>query len=184
MIVVRKAFEEWASKIFYGDLADISDDWDEHKHTYKDFAHHMAFCAFRHLYKVEPAQASAWHLERMRHIANEWTDMAMNGVLWLRNIKDGISTVDEALRDMDSTYAHCRKVNDAPGLYGSDTPPDESAQAAVPRNTETHEHLSTMIGMVQGARQRGKMEYADGSVMDKAVKAAIEHLKDWPYHEP
>jgi hypothetical protein len=52
-----------------------------------------------------------------------------------------------------------------------------------PRNTDTHDHLSIMIGMVLGARQRGKMEYMDGSVMHKAVEAAIEHLNDWPYPE-
>jgi hypothetical protein len=55
--------------------------------------------------------------------------------------------------------------------------------APAPRNTDTHDHLSIMIGMVLGARQRGKMEYMDGSVMHKAVEAAIEHLTDWPYSE-
>ena len=55
--------------------------------------------------------------------------------------------------------------------------------APAPRNTATHEHLSTMIGMVLGARQRGKMEYLDGSVMHKAVEAAVEHLQDWPHPE-
>jgi hypothetical protein len=55
--------------------------------------------------------------------------------------------------------------------------------APAPRNTDTHDHLSIMIGMVLGARQRGKMEYMDGSVMHKAVEAAIEHLNDWPYPE-
>lgn len=66
------------------------------------------------------AQGSgAWQLERMRHIANEWADMATNGMQWLRNIRDGISTVDDALANLETNYAHCRKVNDAPGQYGS-----------------------------------------------------------------
>ena len=51
------------------------------------------------------------------------------------------------------------------------------------RNTETHEHLSTLIGLWLGARERGDYKYQDGSVVDKAVKAAIEHLKDWPFPE-
>lgn len=34
------------------------------------------------------------------HIANEWADMATNGVQWLRNIRDGISTPEEALAEM------------------------------------------------------------------------------------
>ncbi|RQO58008.1 hypothetical protein DBR47_14550 [Paucibacter sp. KBW04] len=50
------------------------------------------------------------------------------------------------------------------------------------RNTPTHDHLSTMIGLVLSARQRGGA-YEDGSVIDKAVQAAVDHLKDWPYPE-
>jgi hypothetical protein len=61
-------------------------------------------------------------LERMRHIANEWADMATNGMQWLRNIRDGISTVEDAIANMDDNYKHCRKVNDATGLYGQDAP--------------------------------------------------------------
>lgn len=60
-----------------------------------------------------------WQLERMRHIANEWADMATNGPQYLRNVRDGICTIDEALAGLAKDYEHCRKVNDAPGLYGS-----------------------------------------------------------------
>ena len=52
-----------------------------------------------------------------------------------------------------------------------------------PRNTATHRHLSALIGLWLGARQRGDFKYAEGSAVDKAVKEAIEHLKDWPYSE-
>ncbi|URI08786.1 hypothetical protein MW290_24730 [Aquincola tertiaricarbonis] len=77
------------------------------------------------------ATVPAWQLERMRHIANEWADMATNGPQWLKNIRDGISTVPEALEALEKDYAHCRAVNDAPGLYGAATPP-AAPQAAQP----------------------------------------------------
>jgi hypothetical protein len=50
------------------------------------------------------------------------------------------------------------------------------------RNTKTHDHLSTMIGMLQGIHARHNI-WAECSVMDKAVKEAVAHLKDWPYPE-
>jgi hypothetical protein len=54
-------------------------------------------------------------------------------------------------------------------------------RAAQPqRNTTTHSHLSTMIGLVVGARGKG-FDYKDGSTIDKEVQEAIAHLKDWPY---
>lgn len=48
--------------------------------------------------------------ESMRHQANEWADMATNGIQWIRNIKDGFSTPDEALADMFANIEHCRAV--------------------------------------------------------------------------
>lgn len=36
------------------------------------------------------------------HIANEWADMATNGIQWLRNVRDGISTPETALKEMES----------------------------------------------------------------------------------
>ena len=39
-----------------------------------------------------------------RHIANEWADMATNGVQWLRNIRDGISTPEDALGEMEENH--------------------------------------------------------------------------------
>ncbi len=78
--------------------------------------------------QAEPMQS--WQLERMRHIANEWADMATNGLQWLRNIVDGTSEPAEALSNMRRCLEHCRAVNDAPGLYGS-----AAAQQAEPQPT-------------------------------------------------
>jgi hypothetical protein len=48
-----------------------------------------------------------------RHVANEWADMATSGLQWLRNIKDGISTVDDALENMNACLEHCVSVREA-----------------------------------------------------------------------
>ena len=49
-------------------------------------------------------------VSRLQHQANEWADTATNGLQWLRNIKDGISTVDEAIVAMESDIKYCRLV--------------------------------------------------------------------------
>ena len=41
-------------------------------------------------------------IDRVRHEANEWADMAANGIQCLRNIQDGVSTPVEALQEMES----------------------------------------------------------------------------------
>ena len=44
----REAFEAWAKDEFYSGLASVSDTWDEKRNCYTDFAHHMAFNAFKY----------------------------------------------------------------------------------------------------------------------------------------
>lgn len=73
----------------------------------------------------------AWGLERMRHIANEWADMAANGLQWLRNVRDGVSDPKAAVENMEKNAEHCRQVTDAPGLYGDAQPPAQ-AEARCP----------------------------------------------------
>jgi hypothetical protein len=48
-----------------------------------------------------------------RHIANEWADMAINGIQAIRNVRDGIQTVDEVHASLISDLKYCREVNDA-----------------------------------------------------------------------
>lgn len=48
--------------------------------------------------------------ETTDHIANEWADMATNGIVWLRNIRDGISTPVEALTEMESNLQRIQKL--------------------------------------------------------------------------
>ena len=59
--------------------------------------------------------AQSWaDFEALRHSANEWADMATNGLQWLRNIVDGISDPQQALMNLESNLTHCRAVNDVP----------------------------------------------------------------------
>jgi hypothetical protein len=58
-------------------------------------------------------------LKKQGHAGNEWADMATNGMQWVRNIQDGISTPEEALKGLESDLAHCRAVQakaDAPTM--------------------------------------------------------------------
>jgi len=48
------------------------------------------------------------------HTCNEWADMATNGLQWLRNISGGISTVEEALLEMETNCRRIRALSDPP----------------------------------------------------------------------
>ncbi len=48
--------------------------------------------------------------EHWQHIANEWADAATNGVQWLRNIRDGASTVADALACMESNVERIQQL--------------------------------------------------------------------------
>lgn len=73
-----------------------------------------------------------------------------------------------------------RAVQDA--VLAAQAPQQAAPAAPQPTNTKTHDLLSTMIGMFLGFKE--KIGYKPGSVIDKVVAEAVEHLKDWPYPEP
>jgi hypothetical protein len=45
-----------------------------------------------------------------QHCANEWADMATSGLQWLKNVRDGISTADDAIANMELMLEHCNDV--------------------------------------------------------------------------
>jgi len=49
--------------------------------------------------------AEAW-----RHASNGWADSATSGLQWLRNIRDGISTVEAAIVNTEISIKHCTEV--------------------------------------------------------------------------
>lgn len=51
--------------------------------------------------------------QALEHEANEWADAACNGVVWLRNIRDGISTPQQALTEMESNLTRIRDEHTA-----------------------------------------------------------------------
>lgn len=51
------------------------------------------------------------------------------------------------------------------------------------RNTPTHEHLSTMIGLLQDWRKGRLPAWTENSPIAEAIQAAVDHMKDWPYSD-
>lgn len=68
---------------------------------------------------VEPVQPDPW-----RHASNEWADMATNGLQWVKNIRDGVSTPAEAIASLEANLEHCKGVQ-------PDAAPKASGQPAV-----------------------------------------------------
>lgn len=52
-------------------------------------------------------RAEAW-----RHAANEWADAATNGPAYLLNMREGVTTISEALEGMGKDFEHCRAVSE------------------------------------------------------------------------
>lgn len=48
--------------------------------------------------------------DNWRHIANEWADAASNGLQWLRNVKEGISTPDDGIDEMLSNIERIQSL--------------------------------------------------------------------------
>jgi hypothetical protein len=60
--------------------------------------------------RATKAEARIAELEAALHVGNEWADMACNGVQWLRNIRDGISSADSALVEMEWNLSRIRNL--------------------------------------------------------------------------
>lgn len=60
------------------------------------------------------------------HIANEWADMAANGIQWLRNVRDGISTPAQALEEME---ANCKRIRALPKQAAAPAPNEREIAA-------------------------------------------------------
>lgn len=61
-----------------------------------------------------------WEVKAWQHVANEWADMATSGIQWLRNIQDGTSSVEDALRNMADCLNHCEAVRDTARNYAGE----------------------------------------------------------------
>lgn len=59
------------------------------------------------------------------HTANEWADAACNAVVWLKNIRDGLSTPADALAEMESNIARIRSESNL--HQAAPAPADERA---------------------------------------------------------
>ena len=47
--------------------------------------------------------------EELRHRANGWADIANSGPQWLRNVRDGLSTPQTAIENMEALIADLRE---------------------------------------------------------------------------
>jgi len=108
---------------------------------------------------VRPAAEASY--ERMRHIANEWADMAINGWQWAQNIKDGISTAEDACANLEQNLRHCREVNDAP----------QQAQGSEPEATPATPQQMAQVDAALGLRGLPTIRLA-GEVVDALTAQA------------
>ena len=65
---------------------------------------------------LREAQAGA---DDWRHIANEWADVATNGPTILRNVRDGLLSVDDAIAGMETDFRRVRAAQAKPAEGGA-----------------------------------------------------------------
>ncbi|WP_244125347.1 hypothetical protein [Burkholderia gladioli] len=56
------------------------------------------------------SQAAAPASPDWRHIANEWADVATNGIQAVKNVRDGVDTADEAIARLKVDIERCREL--------------------------------------------------------------------------
>lgn len=92
------------------------------------------------------------------HTVNEWADMAVNGMQWVRNIKDGISTPEEALAGLQSDLVHCQavQVNSDAALPGPGTTDLATPESPAIPSQEVDERAAWAADMIAaGAKHLG-----------------------------
>ena len=71
-------------------------------------------------------------MKTWQHAANEWADAATNGLQWLRNVRDGISTTEEAIKALQSDIAHAQSEQPQTG----DATPNADVTGLAPRKDD------------------------------------------------
>lgn len=67
--------------------------------------------------------AGEWWSRERAHVANEFADMACEGLQWMRNVRDGISTPAEALPFLEANILRIKGLQDAEYANRKATPP-------------------------------------------------------------
>ena len=79
-------------------------------------------------------------IERWKHVANEWADVATNGYQWLLNIQDGTSKVDDAIENMKDGLQHCRDTYDKTAAEQAKVDTERITFGRLPQ----HEHVAIL----------------------------------------
>ncbi|NMU89048.1 hypothetical protein HGQ98_04020 [Achromobacter ruhlandii] len=125
--------------------------------------------------------------EAQRHAGNEWADMATNGIQWMRNVRDGISTPEKALECLASDLAHCRATQARAGI----TPPAAPQASAEPQqythaevfgpmesawNAALEEAANTLEGISDGHKAESDFNraYAGAATCIRALKTQAD----------
>lgn len=107
-------------------------------------------------------------LTTWKHVANEWADMAINGLQHARNVADGMtmSTPTEIQANLEACYVHCREVQDAAHA-------EDRARAQL---VDQQPRFDRMLRIAQNLQQRAKC--TDEELLDSKMYALKRDLAD------
>lgn len=91
---------------------------DEYSPIESILARQLLFWESGKFYTAPPAPA----VPDWKHISNEWADVATSALVWLKNIADGISTPEVAIKNTELGIAACRAAMLQPFSQGYTLP--------------------------------------------------------------
>lgn len=103
--------------------------------------------------------------QEILHEANEWADAATNGIQWLRNIQEGISTPDAALSNMAECVEHCMEVH-------RHIKSDSTALDAAIAKAKREERIAALIDAAQ------KFEHGERVISRERISWFLRNMAD------
>lgn len=116
-----------------------------------------------------PQGEQTGEVERWKHVANEWADVATSALCWLRNISEGISEVQKAIENTEEGIAHCRDVQAQAN----------GAQSTQPAEPSGDERAAWFAALMEAGAALENASYSIGDAdAERAALGAAKHVRE------
>lgn len=161
-IINEEALQGW--------LADLLDDVDPLDTPAKQTSERILVASAAPAPSASPDQAA-----HRRFMANEWADVATNGLQWLRNIAEGVSKVEDALANMEECVSRVMAQQDAgPAAAPSASP---AAQGVAHEDVVISQRVEQALSWIAEGETPDRHHDLDGGMRKATIRDAMRHAK-------
>ncbi|MBU9643737.1 hypothetical protein KTF36_17955 [Burkholderia gladioli] len=145
--------------------------------------HAIIVRAKRAIAELCASQAAAPASPDWRHIANEWADVATNGIQAVKNVRDGVDTAEEAIARLVADIERCRALPTQAAARSLPDDVQDTLKLAIgyigsSERADRHEHVARIQAILVGAAQAearepsrvGRADIVDGRVQSFAFE--------------